>query len=380
MADANPDGLPPRSVEHIARFLVVSAHEDRGLIRRSRPVASEDFLNRVRHLPAMLFTNAPGAPPLPRSGMPPLLADESIIDATPRARAATQRLELAIEAADRSEQSLAAMQFALDRAHRRNLVFGVAACVVVAVSLGVATVGRAYVGGHEPAPQLLAAAAVPGVPAAAATSQTPATARRIPAAPAPAAVAAADTPTVAGAPPVPPLPAASKDAAAPSTGISAPVQTASATTDLADSTASPAIDDSSDGQPAADVAREPVSQGADPSTQPQMIDARQDNASALLRSLPPGSIIVSPLPEPAAAAPVEQPDSPVQPISVTSAATVEALPPRHHYAARRTRRYAYRTYAYRTYAYRTYRPVGRLPVQFARMVDNLGRDIRSLFE
>jgi hypothetical protein len=357
MADANPDGLPPRTAENIARFLVVSAREDRGLIRRARPVAPEDFLNRVRDLPAMLFRNAtpnatPGARPLLLSGLDPILADASIIDATPRAEAATQRLELAIEAADRSEQSLAAMQFALDRAQRRNLVFGVAACVVVAISLGVTTVSRIRFGGAEAAPQMLAAAAQTA-PAVVATAQA-----------APQAGAAAVTPAGASTLPVPPLPAATPAA-------TAPVHAAAAATVLADNTAPAASDVSSDGQPVGGVPQPPVNQVAYPSTQPRLIDARSDDASALLRSLPPGSIIVSPLAEPPAAAPVDQSDTPpVQPISLTSSATIETLPPRHRYY-----HYHYVT-ARRT---RPSSPIGGLPAQVGRMVNNLGRDISSLF-
>jgi hypothetical protein len=395
MANATPDGLPPQSVEHIARFLVVSAHEDRALIRRTRPAAPDDFLNRVRHLPAMLFTNTPnpnararnaapgqaprGQAPLGkapagnaplgntqgvtrfrRPTLPPLVADDSVLDtgprgASPRARAAAERLELAIEAADRSEQSLAAMQFALDRAHRRNLVFGVATCVVVAVSLGTVTVGRSYIGGREPAPEVVASAA---------------------------------TPAVASTLPVPPLPQGSPapsaaSSLAPSLGASrsatppfgpahaSPAQTELGTPALAFNT--PATGASEDGLPSMDAAQDLGSQGADP-TQPRLIDASADNASALLRTLPPGSIIVSPLPEPPAALQAEEPDlSSVQPVSVTSTATVEALPPRHHYAVRRTRPYAYRPY------YRPYSPINRLPEQVGRLVDNLGRNIRSLF-
>jgi hypothetical protein len=374
MADANPDGLPLQSVEHIARFLVVSAHEDRALIRRSRPAAPDDFLNRVRHLPAMLFTNTPRpnariVTPFRRSALPPLLADESVMDTgamdtgardigardtAPRARTAAERLELAIEAADRSEQSLAAMQSALDRAHRRNLVFGVAACAVLAVSLGLMTMGRAYVGGHEQAPEVLASAA------------TPAVTNTLPVPPLPQGpLAASQGPSIGG-----PSADVSRNATPPFAGLPGPIQAqiSPGTPVLADNTAGPAMGASDDSPSSPDVGQDPV--------QPRLIDANEDDASALLRTLPPGSIIVSPLPEPPAALQAEQPDlSSVQPISVTSTASVEALPPRHHYAARRTRSYAYRSY-YRPYSYS---PINRLPEQFGRMVDNLGRNIRSLF-
>jgi hypothetical protein len=262
---------------------MVSAREDRGLTRRSSPVASEAFLDRVRDLPAMLFPHAE--------------------EAMPSAQAATQRLERVIEAADRTEQSLAAMQSALQRAHRRSLFFGLAACAVAAISLGVVAAGKAHLAG-DAVPQAVAAAPQAVAPQAVA------------------AAAAAPAPTAVPGPlPVPPLPAATHDAGA--------AQPASSNTVLADDT-----------------------------DEPHPIEANTENVSSLLRSLPPGSIIVSPLPEPPA---VEtQPNPPVQAVPVASSAAVISPRPRHHPIARRV-----------VYV--------RPPLLLAQVVGNLGRDIRSLF-